>query len=114
MRIIKFRAWDKKENKMYKVQKIHWLIGKDIENLEIMQYIGLKDKNRKEIYEGDILSWKNTDIKLNQVIWNEKGFWEAWEIGTDWHHDSISRLIENNDYGIIGNIYENKNLLEKL
>jgi len=56
MREIKFRAWDKDLHKMYN----KWTVIPDDDRSHIlMQYTGLKDKNGKEIYEGDIVKHKN-------------------------------------------------------
>ena len=70
MREIKFRMWHKNIKQMYDVGLINLQQGLifmknylgytqssfAIEEVELMQYTGLKDKNGKEIYEGDILS----------------------------------------------------------
>ena len=113
MREIKFRAWDKENKKM--IQSV-WVnqhaVGVDSACKEIwideivvpMQYIGLKDKNGKEIYEGDILNTNNQFHE--QVIYREGRWWTSLDgktfriMVTDWEE------IE-----IIGNIYENPELL---
>ena len=157
MREIKFRAWLKEERKMVNVEtlfiginrlcfgnsKTEDLFFRDFEEVELMQYTGLKDKNNKEIYEGDILLSSNENGIFLQLI----GFGND-----DREYSGIlngfkiidGRLLENDDYEIdeckeftqelikahnipilqpentiidgwwvIGNIYENKNLLEE-
>ena len=85
----------------------------DVQEVEtIEQYTGLKDKNGKEIYEGDILQDDSNDTAV--VIWREHhGEW-----GIKWIHmgieDSLSHRMEWGHLNeIIGNIHENPELLEQ-
>ena len=103
-RKIKFRAWNKAKNIMLGVaslQKLatcnHYL---EIEEHRFMQYTGLKDKNAKEIYEGDIV-----DITTGSTI-------------NRYTADMFGLRNTINDYGgiveVIGNLYENKELLDNI
>ena len=126
--IPKFRAWLKKEQKMDNyIDHISWLedelycIGDGItymvsaEDLVLMQSTGLKDKNGKEIFEGDILACKTDDevIHLN-IFWDEEHALFMFESKKYNEQEPLAELVENNTYPfeIIGNIYENPELLE--
>ena len=128
MREIKFRAWDKENKKMMKVSSLS-LENKEIavrengtyhffrmKNLELMQYTGLKDKNGKEIYEGDIIKYKFPyDRRLNHIspvkfLETETSFGVKDRYGIE---IPLYRITTNNYFEVIGNIYENKNLLEE-
>lgn len=130
----KFRAWDKEENLWIKVASLvfdeegeMWYLGPVMDDFnpvyyenelgktwEIMQSTGLKDKNGVEIFEADVL--KNTrNGKIRRVHWNpscasfhlskhgiEESKVEYWGLSNpQW------------SYEIIGNIYENPELLEQ-
>ena len=104
MREIKFRAWDKWNKKFVYFNVSNPLIA-DIEclsifkNIEIQQYVGLKDKNGVEIYCGDILETTYYGTKKIQDTIMECAIMGLYSIDTS--------KVE-----VIGNIYENPELLE--
>ena len=83
-----------------------WIVNNDI---HLMQSTGLKDKNGKEIFEGDILGTK--DGLLNGVVEyrSDLGMWTNSLI----RYNNFERLCNiAGDREIIGNIYENPEILE--
>jgi hypothetical protein len=77
-------------------------------SIPVMQYTGLKDKNGKEIYEGDILlDWEG--LKRYVVEWNEK--WACFQT-RKLQNDRIEMEMDTlHTAEAIGNIYENPELL---
>ncbi len=122
MRELKFRVWDKLQNQMIVVKQLNWY--KNMDRLlvngcwvdpdrPLMQYTGLKDKNGKEIYEGDVLA---TDWMVKKkepgylVKWEEYGF-SPFDFVLD-KRDNFTVFGALYNFQIIGNIYENKELLD--
>ena len=121
--IPKFRAWLKKEQKMdNEIVHISWLedelycIGDGItymvlaEDLVLMQSTGLKDKNGKEIFEGDI-------VKMAKDVYSEPTYYEvvrhrggAYRLESKQHGCEL--WLRHTDCEIVGNVYENPKLLE--
>jgi uncharacterized phage protein (TIGR01671 family) len=118
MREHKYRAWDTnlKEPMMYSDWKALW--GDEVEGLIIMQFTGLKDKNGKEIYEGDILEenmfvkWcdEQGSYELFLYAFNDDGSDYCLACGGDMHWYEVAE--RPCPYEVIGNIYENPDLLK--
>jgi len=110
MREIKFRVWDSQQKIMYGCRNIHWennnkitfQKGSGIEMDEklgdvLMQFTGLKDKNDKEIYEGDIIylaGYGNHEVVFPFI-------------------QLYDSAVENDIGKIIGNKWENPELLSQ-
>lgn len=133
-RTIKFRAWDG-ENMHYQ-DEIYFLFGRwnsdknneagfwaayrigedDIpdfeaeENTSLMQFTGLLDKNGKEVYEGDVVVWKNLDTEVYyDIYYNEQDIcWFARQLNDIGETESY---LDNMYMEVIGNIHENSNLI---
>lgn len=89
-----------------------WIVNND---LVLMQSTGLFDKNGKEIFEGDILSVEIDEEKVRvSVFWNDKYALFMFESEKYNETEVLAELFEDNSYSleIIGNIYENPELLE--
>ena len=141
-REIKFRTWNKNEQKMEQVFGLDWTDKKNTEDepehrftdkiqsylcdaplvngedeyrkvwwedryeYDLMRFTGLKDKNGKEIYEGDICKAPHD---FGPGGFSERTFAVAWhnELGYQWNYWDLSKLE------VIGNIYENPDLLKQ-
>lgn len=123
--IPKFRAWDKETKTMYDVKSIVYTLGSMLcvnrsalfpertlyfEDTPVMQSTGLADENGKEIFEGDVVHAYGEDTYLIGVIEyfdnaycikNKTGIYNPLWINAE-------------QYEIIGNIYENPEVVEGL
>ena len=127
--IPKFRAWDKLRKRMSTVDRIYFdtegvqlrdgsgLYWRDFRNIALMQSTGLKDKNGKEVFEGDIIAtnsfacivsfgkydyFEDDDIKITGI-----GFYlEHLNVEPATYSPFETPFLENCE--VLGNIYENE------
>lgn len=129
MREIKFRFWNQEDNKMiYNAEETYDYGASGVPIMEenlglllknsgeyIMQYVGIKDKDGKEVYEGDIILKRceynrQTYECWYEVIYNETGFYLKL---INSYADVKSGVVVSFPYGeiyVVGNIYENPEL----
>lgn len=130
--IPKYRAWNKATKEMHEVDDIIAInfeekeicvktifFGKlsyyDFDDIVFMQSTGLRDKNGKEIFEGDILGVETDkeNVKV-EVSWDDKHALFVFESKKYDEKEPLSELLEDSPYPfkIIGNIYTNPELVE--
>ena len=133
MREIKFRAFCVATQRMFYVSNLGWdyhaanpdgvegfteqgeactWYDTDGTIIHLMQFTGLKDKKLKEIYERDILRFFNEtkEFHIGPVVWREQ--FSIWSVGlaiTEIYPEDL--WVKECEYEIIGNIYENPDLL---
>ena len=113
-RKIKFRAWNAESEFMESVDELTWhqdviLFYEEEHCYTLMQYTGLKDKNGKEIYEGDIVEWNEEGKKYaGNLFWDESkvGFRIQMPKGYMPKFKLLSKHLL-----VIGNKHENPELL---
>ncbi|HCY9398031.1 TPA: hypothetical protein O2G10_001222 [Enterococcus faecalis] len=122
--IPKFRAWDKNTNDMVDVKTIDLEkdgsigcivdyngINLDVSECILMQSTGLKDKNGVEIFEGDVLYYIPFESHINDsIVVFEKGSF-CKKMLRNGKLTSV-RFIDSEEYEVIGNVWDNPELLE--
>ena len=153
MREIKFRAWHKGKKEIIDVEEIDFMnkvinyiendyennrqeiIGAYFEDIELMEYTGLKDKNGKEIYEGDVVKLIHTGIEISadrledlkrfvgiikyengifKIVRTEKSLIESKYF--EMEQKKVSEIFIYSklyDLEVVGNIYENPELIKE-
>ena len=127
MREIKFRAWVKDRKAVFEVVLINYVTKKvtyllervghllsirdeKFNDIELMQYTGLKDMRGKEIYEGDIL-FESFGERYYKVIFENGSFRAEFEGDFDEYSFDLSDVVLQG-CEVVGNIYENPELLK--
>lgn len=140
--IPKFRAYHKKSKKMLNVFAIDFsyesveievpnaeeyiptdmiqldvAVEEDLSKVELMQSTGLKDKNGKEIFEGDILDfivynfYDGSDKRLKGKTIYKYASFILQTLNTKEEYDLFRVLLDDEEVEILGNIYENPDLI---
>lgn len=88
-------------------------------DISLMQFTGLKDKNGNEIYEGDVCRWTDPELFDGEIIsdvfiarYNDE--YLKWIGENNNSHDDLYDFTDDRQLELIGNIYENPKLLDEV
>ena len=130
MREIKFRGWERELQMMVydtelggwifeydgnPVRAVNQMINEEDYFYDLMQYTGLKDKNGVEIYEGDVVKgsyYAGYNIGIKRIIGNVSWTSASFKVTGIKQYEGI-RVGFDGSFEVIGNIYENPELLER-
>ena len=120
MREIKFKGLDRNDGKVKEVEKIDFtnklvLFKKedgwvDFNNTELMQYTGFNDKNSMEIFEGYICKIDGADVEENDSFIVKMDEFGRYVLARPYMTFPFAN-VKQNEIEVIGNIYENPELL---
>lgn len=128
MREIKFRAWDKEHKRwtnysiaddlprFYDKHTGCWKTDKEGKRFILSQYTGLKDKNNREIYEGDVIKAISFARWIGVVEYSDENSAFIFDdLDKKYRGDSIVFMSQfDQGFKILGNIYENPELLDEV
>lgn len=138
--MIKFRAWDKKDEVVQEVTAIDWSLGyvefmggaveRAFKDVILMQSTGFKDNNDTEVFEGDVINihwfyadfdpvelgaFENEEYAERVIVKKEFGnfgfWWEEADSWVDLATLAMSARLDEESFEILGNIHENTELL---
>jgi uncharacterized phage protein (TIGR01671 family) len=128
---LKFKAWDKRNKKWLPPERVAITGDGEIsflgnmfskwednhpgltnEDVKIVKFTGLHDKNEKEIYEGDIVKAMTGKVKLGEVKYYKDGFDIVALDDSDYNGVSL-RSVGQNFIEVIGNIFEHPDLFKR-
>lgn len=121
MKEIKFRAWDNDRKVMMPNYGVVGQIDAECNaegqqdestNFELMQYVGLKDKNGKEMYEKDIIKIEmyDNEYKLFVIEWNDDYCGYVLYYDSD-EYEEFNNWLDTSTFEIVDNTFENYELL---
>ena len=122
-RELKFRIWNKDVKEMFKSFDLYNELAENsdidsIDMIEIMQFTGLKDRNGKEIYEGDIFDCIYKRDGCNHklmIVWGRSDASFRIRYCGECDQPNVRQSVTDIQRGkVIGNIYENPELLDAL
>lgn len=124
--LLKFRAWDKANKEMLKIDVIDYFLEEirvleddgsifsmKFSDVELMQSTGLFDKNGVEMFEGDIIEVGTRIPFLNKIQRDEEtAYLKLVPLDKRWTESYFTNFEDKSRYEVVGNIYENKELIE--
>ncbi len=127
MKEIKFRVWDREKKRfihdcaikqfgdLIRIWVDEWEYAEPPDRYEVSLYVGKKDKNKKEIYTGDIVRlYRPEGEEIGVVEFSDGAFYVSLPLSEDGEErEAVPFFWTEDDIEVIGNVYENPELVEE-